>query len=78
MGRSIRGVAVAMVVLGALAGGGCKKQESLIVVNLELAAPDPRATDLDTSDTNALAFSPDGKALLGGESDCGKVFVCAD
>jgi len=30
MERSIRGVVVAMVVLGALAGGGCKKEESLI------------------------------------------------
>src|SRR5262249_50077090 len=37
-----------------------------------------RAQRMPTYDTNAVAFSPDGKALLGGEADCGKVFVCAD
>src|SRR5215468_7493968 len=47
MGPSIRGAVVAMLVLLAVAGG-CKKQESLIVVGLELAAPDPRATNLGT------------------------------
>jgi WD40 repeat protein len=37
-----------------------------------------RAQRTPVYDTNAVAFSPDGKALLGGEADCGKVFVCAD
>jgi hypothetical protein len=44
----------------------------------DVATHGQRAQRTPASDANALAFSPDGKALLGGESDCGKVFVCAD
>ncbi|MEO8215226.1 MAG: hypothetical protein ABI560_18650, partial [Myxococcales bacterium] len=31
-----------------------------------------------TSDADSIAFSPNGAAVVGGEDECGKVFVCAD
>src|SRR6476659_4622012 len=46
--RSIRGAALClMLVTCALAGGGCKKEkESLVLAQLQLAAPDARAASL--------------------------------
>jgi len=35
-------------------------------------------TTMVTSSIVSVAFSPDGKAILGGEFDCGMVVVCAD
>jgi WD40 repeat protein len=59
------------------AGGGSIGSDSNASV-FNLSARSLRARANSTYDVTAIAFSPTGNAVGGGEGDCGRVFVCTN
>jgi WD40 repeat protein len=60
------------------AGGGSADESDSNAAVFSVAARSQRARANSSHNVTAIAFSPSGNAVGGGEADCGRVFMCTN